>query len=82
MKNWMMLGKPQEVEDKKTSIFKDYIFPLGALLIPALAFLAQNTSPWWGSLAIAAYVVIVVVFLVVPAIIRGVKKWKSHSTQK
>lgn len=77
-----MLGKPKEVEDEKSSIFKDYILPIGSLLIPTITFLAQNSSPWWGSLAIASYVVIVVVFLVVPAIIRGGKKWKSHSIQK
>jgi len=77
-----MFGKPKEMEDKKVSIFKDYIFPLGALLIPALAFLAQNTSPWWGSLALAVYVGIVIVFLVVPAIMRGSKRWFAHLGRK
>lgn len=81
MENWTMLVKPKEVEDKKSSIFKEYIVPFGALLIPALAFLAQNTSPWWGSLAIAAYVAVVLIFLVVPAIIRGGKKWNAYSSR-
>jgi len=76
-----MFGKLKEVEDTKSSIFKEYIFPLGALLIPAIAFLAQNTSPWWGSLSIAVYVVIVIIFLVVPAIIRSGKKWKAYSAR-
>ncbi len=81
MENWSMFGKPKEVEDKKSSVFKEYIVPLGSLLIPVITFLAQNTSPWWGSLAIAAYVAIVIIFLVVPAIIRGVKKWTTYSTR-
>jgi len=81
MENWTMFGKPKEVEDKKSSVFKEYIVPIGSLLIPTVAFLAQNTSPWWGSLAIATYVGIVIVFLVVPAIIRGGKKWKAYSTR-
>lgn len=76
-----MFGKPKVVEDKKPSIFKEYIVPLGALLISAITYLAQNTSPWWGSLAIAAYVVIVIIFLVVPAINHGIKKWKAYSTR-
>lgn len=79
MENWMMFGKPKEEEEKKSSIFKDYILPLGSLLIPSVAFLAQNNSPWWGSLAIAAYVVIVLIFLVVPAIIRVGKKRIAYS---
>jgi len=29
----MMFGKPKEVEEKKSSIFKDYVLPIGALLI-------------------------------------------------
>lgn len=74
MENWMTFGKPAEVKVEKSSIFKDYVLPIGALLIPAITFLAQNNSPWWGSLAIAAYVLIVLFFLVVPAVIRGVKK--------
>lgn len=28
-----MFGKPKEVEEKKSSIFKDYVLPIGALLI-------------------------------------------------
>lgn len=82
MENFTIFGKPKEIEDKKTSIFKEYIIPIGSLLIPAIAFLAQNTSPWWGSFAIAAYVAIVIIFLVVPAIIRGGKKWKTYSKRK
>lgn len=82
MENWTAFGKHKEVEDKKPSILKDYIVPLGALLIPAVTYLAQNTSPWWGSLAIAAYVVIVIIFLVVPAIIRVGKKWNTYSKRK
>jgi hypothetical protein len=82
MENWMMFGKPKEVEGNKTSIFKDYVVPIGSLLIPAIAFLAQNTSPWWGSVAIAAYVAIVIIFLVVPAIVRVGKKWKTNLTRK
>lgn len=81
MENWPMFGKPTEEEEKKSFIFKDYILPLGSLLIPSVAFLAQNNSPWWGSLAIAAYVFIVLIFLVVPAIIRVGKKWNAYSRQ-
>jgi len=81
MENWTTFGKPKEVDDKKSSVFKDYIVPLGSLLIPVITFLAQNSSPWWGSLAIAVYVVIVVIFLVVPAIVRGYKKWKKYRAQ-
>lgn len=82
MENWTFFGKREEVDDKKSSIFKDYIVPIGSLLIPAIAFLAQNTSPWWGSFAIAAYVAIVIIFLVVPAFIRVGKKWKITSMRK
>lgn len=82
MENFTMVGKSKEVEDKKTSIFKEYIVPIGSLLIPSIAFLAQNTSPWWGSFAIASYVAIVIIFLVVPAIIRGGKKWKTYLKRK
>lgn len=74
-----MFGKPKEVVEKKSSIFKDYVLPIGALLIPSISFLAQNNSTWWGSLAIAAYVVIVLIFLVVPAIIRVGKKWNAYA---
>ena len=82
MNNWSMLGTPKETVESKPEIFKDYVLPVGALLIPTVSFLAQNNSPWWGSLAIAIYVVIVLIFLVVPAIIRGIKKWKIHSAKK
>jgi len=70
MEKWTMYGKPVKVEEKKSSIFQDYVLPIGALFIPSVSFLAQSNSPWWGSLAIAAYVVIVLIFLVVPAIFR------------
>jgi len=82
MDNWMMFGKPKEAEDKKSSIFKDYIVPFGSMLIPAIAFWGQSTSPWWGSLAIAVFVAIVCIFLVVPAIIRGGKKYKTYLKRK
>lgn len=75
----MIFVKSIEVEAMKTSVIKDYVVPLGSLFIPTIAFLTQNTSSWWGSLAIVAYMIIVVVFLVVPAIIRLVKKWKENS---
>lgn len=78
MGNWMAFRNPEDVKEKKSSIFKDYVLPIGALLIPTISFLAQNNSSWWGSLAIAAYVVIVLIFLVVPAIIQGVKKWNAY----
>ena len=77
----MTHGKPKETEEKKTSIFKDYIVPLGSLLIPAITYFAQNNSLWWGNLALVAYVIIVIIFLVVPAIIRVGKKWKTWSTR-
>ena len=77
-----MFGKPKEVEDKKSSIFRDYVLPIGALLISAITFLSANTAPWWGSFAIALYMAVIIIFLVVPAIIRGGKKWKMYSTHK
>lgn len=82
MDKWFTFGKPKEAEDKKSSIFKDYIVPFGSLLIPAITFLGQSTSPWWASLAIAVFVVIVCIFLVVPAIIRGSKKWIAYLGRK
>jgi hypothetical protein len=79
MENLMMFGKPKEVEEKKSSIFKEYVLPIGALVIPTISFLAQNNSPWWGSLAIAVYVVIVLIFLVVPAIKHALKNLAADS---
>ncbi len=72
-----MFGKSKEVENKKTSIFKEYIVPLGTLLIAILTLFAQSALPWWGSLAIAVYVGIVAVVLVVPLIARKLKNWKA-----
>lgn len=77
MENWQMFGKPKEVEDKKTSIFKEYIVPLGTMLIAILTLFAQSALPWWGSLAIAVYVGIVAVVLVVPLIARKLKNWRA-----
>ena len=82
MDNWLPFGKPKEVEDKKSSILKDYIVPLGALLIPAMTYLTEHASSWLGALAIAVYMAIVVIFLVVPAIMRVGRKWLAYSKRR
>lgn len=82
MENWPMFGKPKEVESKKTSIVKEYIVPLGTLLIAILTFFTQSALPVWGGWAIGAYVVIVAVFLVVPVIARNLRRlnaWVKRS---
>lgn len=82
MENWSIFGKTQEVENKKPSIFKDYIVPLGSVLIPIITYLTQSSLPWWGSLAIAVYVAIVIVFLVVPTVVSSWKRWRAYLGHK
>lgn len=76
-----MFGKPKDVEVKKPPIFKEYIVPLGTLLLAILSLFAQNILPWWGSLAIVVYIAIVAIFLVVPVINRSLKNWKERTIQ-
>ncbi|MBI5889254.1 MAG: hypothetical protein HZB47_01075 [Nitrosomonadales bacterium] len=82
MDKWLMYGQPKEVESKKTSIVKEYIVPLGTLLIAILTFFTQSALPVWGGWAIGVYVVIVAVFLVVPVIARNLRRlnaWVKRS---
>lgn len=80
MDDWQMFGKTKDVEIKKSPIFKEYIVPLGTLLLAILSLFAQNVLPWWGSLAIVVYIAIVAVFLVVPVVNRSLKNWKARTT--
>ena len=80
MDDWKMFGKSKDIEIKKPPIFKEYIVPLGTLLLAILSLFAQNVLPWWGSLAIVVYIAIVAVFLVVPVANRSLKNWKARST--
>ena len=79
MDNWPLFGKPKEVENKKPSIFKDDVVPLGTLFLAILSLFSQNTPPWWVSLAIVVFVCIVFLFLVVPALVRYWMKWRVWS---
>lgn len=79
MENWLTFGKPNKVEEKTSSIFKDFIVPIGSLLIPILTLFAQNNLPFWVSVAIVFFVIMVFLFLGVPAIIRGAKRWAAYS---
>ncbi|HEY6022182.1 MAG TPA: hypothetical protein VIY48_20640 [Candidatus Paceibacterota bacterium] len=81
MGNWSSLGKPKEVENKRPSIFKDDVVPLGTLFLAILSLFTQNTPPWWVSLAIAVFVGIVFLFLVVPALVRYWMKWRAWSVR-
>jgi len=80
MDDWQMFGKTKDVEIKKSPIFKEYIVPLGTLLLAILSLFAKNVLPWWGSLAIVIYIAIVAVFLVVPVVNRSLKNWKARTT--
>lgn len=75
-----MFGKSKDIEIKKPPIFKEYIVPLGTLLLAILSLFAQNVLPWWGSLAIVVYVAIVAVFLVAPVANRSLKNLKARTT--
>ena len=79
MHNLLPFNRPKDEDDKKSSIFKDIIVPLGSVLIPVVALITNNTLAWWGSLAIAIYIVIVAIVLVGPAIIRILKKRSATS---
>jgi len=76
---------PEEEDQKKSSIrvvFKEYIVPIGTLLVAMVPLFAQNNLPWWGVLALVIYVVIVAVFLVSPVVVRGVSHWRVKSLHK
>lgn len=75
-----MFGKSKVVETNKPSIVKEYVVPFGTLLLAILSLFAQNTPPFWVSLLIALYIVIISFVLVVPVIIGYWKKWKARST--
>jgi hypothetical protein len=79
MDSWSLFGKPKEVENKKPSVFKEDVVPIGTLFLAILSLFTQNTPPWWVSLAIVIFVVIVFLFLVIPAIARNWRKWKAYS---
>lgn len=79
MESWLTFGRQKELEEKKSSIFKDYIVPTGSLLIPILTLFTQNNLPFWVSVAIVIFVLMVFLFLGVPAIIRGTKSWTAYS---
>ncbi len=76
-----MFAKPKVEESNRPSIFKEYIVPLGTLLIAILPLFAQSALPWWESLAIVVYIAIVAVFLVAPVANRSLNSWKAKATQ-
>lgn len=75
-------NKSQDIEGKKPSLLKDYLVPFGSLVIPVVTYLTTSTAPWWGSLAIIVYVVIVLGVVVIPAILRVGKKWVAGTSRK
>jgi len=77
-----MFGKPKDEEIKKIPIFKEYIVPLGTLLLAILTLFTQKVLPWWGSYAIVIYIAIVAVFLVVPVVMRGLMKWNEKALHR
>jgi len=81
MDDWQMFGKPKDEEIKKTPIFKEYIVPLGTLLLAILSLFTQKVLPGWVSYAIVIYIAIVAAFLVVPVVTRGLRKWKAKASR-
>lgn len=65
----MIFDKAREVVYKNPSIFKEYLVPVGSILIPAITLWSQSAPPLWVSLVIGVYFAIASIFVVLPSIV-------------